>query len=75
MSADNRPTHNLCVKRREGVGPWIRIGAAWINDKGQFNLVLDPGASLSWRDMDDLGVMLFPNKHRDGKEASDAKTT
>ena len=43
-------------KRRRG-----NIGTAWYNDKGGLSITLNPGVELSWRDMADLWVCLWPD--------------
>lgn len=58
----NKPTHNLCVKRKDGSGKFIQIGAGWQNDKGQINIRLDACVVLNWREVEDeFYLTLFPN--------------
>ena len=51
------PTHNLSVMTRDTKRKG-RLGAAWLNADGSIDIVLDPGAVLSWKD--DLMIKLFP---------------
>lgn len=63
ISEPNRaPTHNLCIKKKGPDGKkFVQVGAGWQNEKGQINVVLDMGVHLSWRDLEDCYLSLFPN--------------
>ena len=54
-----RPTHNLCITRRDAPTPFQEVGVAWMNDKGQLNIVLRDGVVLDWRIMETHRIMLF----------------
>jgi hypothetical protein len=61
----NKPTHFLCIKRKDDKrAKFDNIGCGWINDKGQIKLKVNIGVVLSWRDLDDLTLYLFPNKDK-----------
>lgn len=36
------------------------IGAAWVNSAGGINIRLDPGVTLTYRDMEDFHLTLWP---------------
>ena len=61
----NHPSHHLLMKRKRSDGtdggPQIRIGCAWETPSGLLSLRLNPGTVISWRDMDDYLIGLFPN--------------
>ncbi len=60
-----KPTHNICMKPRGTTEQYSQIGVAWIHEseydepKTSFELRLNRGVTLSWRDMEDMKVMLF----------------
>lgn len=61
-----RPTHYLAMKSRDReVKNSRRIAAVWANEGGSFSLVLDPGVTISWRDMEDCIFTIFPSEAED----------
>lgn len=55
--ADNQPTHDLCVKEREGDGRG-KIGAAWLWADGSVTIKLNPCVIL--QSTDNVTIKLFP---------------
>lgn len=57
------PTHFLFIKSREReVKDSRRVAAVWYNEEqGNFTVILDRGVVLSWRDMIDSILTIFPN--------------
>ena len=66
MDKPTKPTHNLCMKKRdEEGGKWVQIGAGWMNDRNAISVRLNMGVTLSWRDMERYSLYLFKNKFRE----------
>lgn len=65
MTKSKKPTHNICMKPRNTIEQYSQIGVAWERKhdydepKTSFELRLNRGVTLSWRDMEDMKVMLF----------------
>lgn len=58
-----RPTHTLTVKKKDGESPAKQIGVAWQNDKGWFNIKLNPCVALS--DREDIWINMYPIEYDD----------
>ena len=67
-----KPDYNLCVTQEDRTG-FSQVGAAWVNDKGQIRIKLNPCVTLS--DRSDIKIFLFkakPNwkdEHRGGNQS------
>ena len=56
-------THAICMKQKDSRGTsWIQIGVGWMNDKGHLKLKLNMGVTLSWHDLDNYSVSVFPRR-------------
>lgn len=51
-----KPDYNLCVVQEDRKG-FSQLGAAWVNDKGQIQIKLNPCVTLS--DRSDIKIYLF----------------
>lgn len=70
MAKDNTgrwPDYQLRVKRKDGEGASVQIGAAWKINGGGISIQLNPGACLRWDD--ELWVSLFVPMTEEEKRA------
>lgn len=62
MPRDTTPTHLIKMKSRDtSVSDSSTVGVGWMNDKGGISLSLNKGVFLSWRDLADHIIMIWPN--------------
>ena len=71
-----KPTHDLCMIRRSsggsgredrgsGGGKFQTIGAGWTTEKGGgISINLNGGTAISWHDMRDCALYVFPRQSR-----------
>jgi hypothetical protein len=58
MGAGRPPDYNVITWHPES-NTNGKLGVAWLNDKGNITIKLDPGAAISWRDLVVHGVKLL----------------
>lgn len=65
-----KPTHYLSLRERDNHDNKRAVGSAWFNPEhgGYFSIQLNLGVTLSWRDMKDCQLALFPTT--DGRPVS-----
>lgn len=64
MSNGRKPDYNLWMSEKNGRRR-SRIGCAWWNSKQGLSLDLTPGVVLSWRDMGEYYITLWPAEKED----------
>lgn len=64
-----RPTHTLSMVPkgdRSKKGRWSPIGVGWLSTNGNaISLKLNPGVSISWRDLETHDIYLFVKEPRE----------
>lgn len=60
------PTHVVMVKRKDGSSPASKVGSAWRDERGWFNIRLDPCVTLT--DRDDIYINIYPNRDWKGQD-------
>ena len=68
MNIHRPPTHDLCIAPRDRGSGFQTIGVGWLNDEGGISIKLNRGIVLSWRDMTDNTVYVFPRQPSADKE-------
>jgi hypothetical protein len=66
MAGRKKPTHSLCLVRKDETGgKFHQVGAGWKNEKGAISLALNAGVTLSWRDLEEHALYVFENTEQE----------